>query len=203
MRLRDVGRSAILAEFEDLDTVLGYFRALDADPVRGVQEIVPASRTLLVRYDPAQVTRDSVGEWITGATALPPPDPGEAEEVQLAVRYDGPDLADVAEHTGLSVDEVVRAHTGTPWIVAFAGFAPGFGYLVDGDPRLRVPRRAEPRTAVPAGAVAVAGEFSGVYPRSSPGGWQLIGTTDTVVWDPEGTPPALLRPGVRVRFTAM
>ncbi len=98
---------------------------------------------------------------------------------------------------------MVAAHTGTAWTAAFSGFAPGFAYLTGGDPRLSVPRRAEPRTRVPAGAVALAGGFSGVYPRASPGGWQLLGRTDLAVWDLARDPPALLRPGVRVRFTAV
>ena len=94
----------------------------------------------------------------------------------------------------------MAAHTGPPWRVAFGGFAPGFAYLIGGDPRLRVPRRDRPRPSVPAGAVGLAGEFSGVYPRSSPGGWQLIGTTEAVLWDVDRDPPALLRPGATVRF---
>ena len=114
--------------------------------------------------------------------------------------YDGPDLADVASHTGLSEDEIVAAHTGAPWTVAFGGFAPGFAYLVGGDERLAVPRRESPRTSVPAGSVGLAGEFSGVYPRSSPGGWQLIGHTDAVMFDVDRDPPALLAPGAQVRF---
>ena len=114
--------------------------------------------------------------------------------------YDGPDLAEVARLTGLDEDEVVAAHTGTPWRIAFGGFAPGFAYLTGGDERLRVPRRDEPRTTVPAGAVGLAGEFSGVYPRPSPGGWQLIGSTDAPLWDPDRDPPALLGPGGWVRF---
>jgi KipI family sensor histidine kinase inhibitor len=120
--------------------------------------------------------------------------------VEIPVTYDGPDLADVARLTGLAEDEIVAAHTATPWRVAFGGFAPGFAYLTGGDERLRVPRRDEPRTAVPAGAVGLAGEFSGVYPRSSPGGWQLIGSTAAPLWDAERDPPALLRPGGAVRF---
>ena len=111
------------------------------------------------------------------------------------VRYDGPDLDEVARLTGLTHAEVVAAHTGTPWRVAFGGFAPGFAYLVGGDPRLHVPRRDRPRPSVPAGSVGLAGEFSGVYPRSSPGGWQLLGTTDAVLWDADRDPPALLAPG--------
>ena len=102
-----------------------------------------------------------------------------------------PDLDDVAARTGLTPAQVIEAHTGTPWRVAFGGFAPGFAYLVGGDPRLEVSRRAEPRTRVPAGAVGLAGEFSGIYPRESPGGWQLIGTTDVVLWDADREPPAL------------
>ena len=122
-------------------------------------------------------------------------DRAASHEVEIPVRYDGPDLDDVAGLTGLSRAEVVAAHTGTPWRVAFGGFAPGFAYLVGGDPRLRVPRRDRPRPRCPPGAVGLAGEFSGVYPRSSPGGWQLIGTTDAVLWDVDRDPPALLAPG--------
>jgi KipI family sensor histidine kinase inhibitor len=116
------------------------------------------------------------------------------------VQYDGPDLAEVAKLTGLSVDGVIAAHTGTEWKVAFGGFAPGFAYLTGGDPRLEVPRRSEPRTAVPSGSVALAGEFSAIYPRSSPGGWQLIGRTDIAVFNPDREPPALLHAGAVVRF---
>lgn len=116
--------------------------------------------------------------------------------------YDGPDLAAVAELTGLTEEEVVAAHTGSSWQVAFGGFAPGFAYLAGGDPRLQVPRRDQPRTTVPAGSVGLAGEFSGVYPRASPGGWQLIGRTDLVLWDLDRDPPALLAAGLRVRFEA-
>ncbi len=117
------------------------------------------------------------------------------------MRYDGPDLAEVAARTGLSPPDVVRAHTGSEWVVAFAGFAPGFGYLTGGDPRLSVPRRATPRVRVPAGAVALAAGYSAVYPRASPGGWQVVGHTDRVLWDLSADPPALLRPGQRVRFS--
>ena len=115
--------------------------------------------------------------------------------------YDGPDLEEVGQLTGLGADGVVAAHTGTPWRVAFGGFAPGFAYLAGGDPRLDVARRDEPRTTVPAGSVGLAGEFSGVYPRPSPGGWQLIGRTDVELWNDERG--ALLQPGGRVRFRAV
>ena len=114
----------------------------------------------------------------------------------IDVVYDGPDLAEVASLTGLSTAQVIHAHTATVWRVGFCGFAPGFAYLVDGDPRLRVPRRSEPRTSVPAGSVALAGEFSAIYPRQSPGGWQLIGHTEAVLWDLDRPNPALLTPGI-------
>jgi KipI family sensor histidine kinase inhibitor len=125
---------------------------------------------------------------------------GPAAVVEIQVRYEGPDLAEVAAITGLTTAEVIAAHTGQPWRCAFAGFAPGFCYLTGGDPRLDVPRRHESRTSVPAGSVALAGGFSAVYPRESPGGWQLIGSTDAVLWDVDRQPPALLQSGGWVRF---
>jgi KipI family sensor histidine kinase inhibitor len=102
----------------------------------------------------------------------------------------------------LTTAQVIEAHTANPWNVGFCGFAPGFAYLVGGDPRLAVPRRSEPRPAVPAGAVGLAGEFTGIYPRRSPGGWQLIGRTDAALWDIDRPAPALLTPGTWVQFRA-
>ncbi len=124
----------------------------------------------------------------------------EAPVVEIPVRYAGPDLDEVARLTGLSPAEVVQIHTGARWRVAFGGFAPGFAYLVGGDPRLAVPRRDSPRPAVPAGSVGLADGFSGIYPRSTPGGWQLIGETDLRLWDVHREPPALLVPGTTVAF---
>jgi KipI family sensor histidine kinase inhibitor len=168
-------------------------------------EIVPAASSLLVR--PSAVEQlDELRAAVATIIARPlPPAPTASSGTLVPVRvvYDGPDLAEVAELTGLGVAGVVAAHTGTPWRVAFGGFAPGFAYLADGDPRLVVPRRSEPRTSVPAGSVGLAGEFSGVYPRESPGGWQLVGRTDAVLWDARRTPPALLSPGTWVRFEAV
>jgi len=125
---------------------------------------------------------------------------GTPDAVEILVHYDGPDLDEVCELTGLTRAEVVAAHTQTPWRVAFAGFSPGFAYLFGGDSRLQVPRRNEPRTSVPAGSVGLAGEFSAVYPRSSPGGWQLLGHTEAILWDVGHQPPALLQPGSLVQF---
>ena len=206
-RLRRCGEDALLVDVDGLSAVLDLAAAVRAAVTAGrpgfaeVVDVVPATTTVLVTVHDGT----GVGRLRDALVALEVPTgsgspPAGSDAVEIAVRYDGPDLAEVAERTGLSVAEVVTAHTGTPWRVAFCGFAPGFGYLVGGDERLRVPRRPEPRTAVPAGAVALAGEFSAVYPRSSPGGWQLVGTTDAVLWDVDREPPALLQPGTVVRF---
>jgi KipI family sensor histidine kinase inhibitor len=185
--------------------VLALHRALEADRLVGVVELVPAQDTLLVVFDPGVLGAAVVRAWLeqverAGPGAAPSGTP--AETVRIPVRYDGEDLDEVARLTRLTPVAVIEAHTGAAWTVAFTGFAPGFGYLVGGDPRLQVPRRDTPRPRVPAGAVALAGGYSGIYPRSSPGGWQLIGRTTTTTWDAEADPPALLRPGVRVQFEA-
>ena len=185
-----------------LDLAAAITRAVaDAGPgFTDVVDVVPAAETVLVT-----VAEGAGVERLRPAllALAVPPGAGTAAQgsvVEIPVRYDGPDLDDVARRTGLSAAEVVAAHTGTDWRVGFGGFAPGFAYLVGGDERLRVPRRDEPRTSVPAGSVALAGEFSAVYPRASPGGWQLIGQTDLVLWDVDRDPPALLTPGAAVRF---
>jgi KipI family sensor histidine kinase inhibitor len=166
-----------------------------------VLDLVPGARTLLVVGDPAILPPAALVTWVRG-TAWEPgmPEPA-SDSVVLPVRYDGPDLASVADLLDLSPEAVVALHTGSTWTAAFGGFAPGFAYLVPGHARLEVPRRAESRVVVPAGAVGLAGGFSGVYPRASPGGWQLLGTTDAVLWDAERG--ALLRPGTTVRFRAV
>jgi KipI family sensor histidine kinase inhibitor len=131
-----------------------------------------------------------------------PLDPRSGPELVLSVDYDGADLAEVADRTGLDPAQVVELHTAGSYMVRFCGFSPGFAYLDGLDPRLHVPRREQPRTSVPAGSVAVAGQFSAVYPRGTPGGWQLLGRTDAELWDLDRDPPALLAPGSRVRFVA-
>lgn len=210
-RLRVLGDTGLLLECLDLDDVRRWHRALAADLPSGVLDLVPGAGTLLVRVPPgtdltalarAVLARAAQADRppAAGRIAAPPAEPPVDVEVVLPVRYDGADLIAVAERTGLSPAQVVVAHTGTPWQVAFLGFAPGFGYLTGGDPRLHVPRRDHPREQVPAGSVALAGGFSGVYPRASPGGWQLIGRTDAVLWDVSREPAALLRPGVTVWF---
>lgn len=205
MRLLPCGDAALLVELDTLDAVLALYAEIADDPPHGVVDLVPAARTLLVTYDSAvDGAGAAVVRAVHGAHARAGERPARElpeETVELPVVYDGEDLADVANLTGLSEQEIVEAHTQAEWTVAFCGFAPGFGYLTGSDTRLHVPRRETPRTRVPPGAVGLAGEFSGVYPRESPGGWQLIGRTHAVIWDLDRDPPALLRPGVRVRFT--
>ncbi len=156
-------------------------------------EVVPAARTVLVEGSPLPDLAALLAD-------LPPAPEAPGRTVEVPVAYDGPDLADVAGLAGLPVAEVVRRHAAADYTVAFSGFAPGFGYLTGLPAELHVARRPTPRTAVPAGAVGIAGEFAGVYPRRSPGGWQLLGRTDAVLWDADRDPPALLSPGTRVRF---
>ncbi|MFF5312056.1 5-oxoprolinase subunit B family protein [Streptomyces massasporeus] len=199
MKVLPVGEDALLVEVSSGDEA----QALHAELLRrrtegslSAREIVPAARTVLLDGldAPARVAAELT------AADLPPAPPRTRDVVEIPVRYDGPDLADVAAHWGVPQKEVARIHGDTEFRVAFCGFAPGFGYLTGLPPRYDVPRRATPRTAVPAGSVALAGPYTGVYPRSSPGGWQLIGTTDAVLWDHARVPAALLSPGTRVRF---
>jgi KipI family sensor histidine kinase inhibitor len=140
-----------------------------------------------------------VAAWASGTAPAGPGD-ADSQTVEIPVRYDGDDVDEVAALLELTRPELIALHTASAWRVAFCGFAPGFAYLVTDHDRLRVPRRATPRASVPAGSVGLAGEFSGVYPRSSPGGWQLIGSTDAVLWDASADRPARLTPGTRVRF---
>ena len=199
MRVLKCADTGILVEVADLAQVISLSTALEAEPLPGVADVVPAARTVLLRLEPG-TDPAGVAAAVTGLPLAARAGRQAGETVTIPVHYDGKDLTDVAELTGLSPREVVRAHTAATWTVAFCGFAPGFGYMVGDDPRLHVPRRGEARTRVPRGSVALAGEFTGVYPRSSPGGWQLLGRTDAVVWDLDRDPPGLLRPGVRVRF---
>jgi KipI family sensor histidine kinase inhibitor len=199
MRILPSGSTALLAELEDLDAVLALYAALAEQPPDGVVDIVPAARTVLLVTDPARTSLSAVAEAVRRTTPRPDARTG-GEEVELPVHYDGDDLEELAGLLDLTPDELVQRHTGAEWTVAFGGFAPGFGYLTQTRGEWDVPRRPTPRTRVPAGSVALAGEFSGVYPRESPGGWQLIGRTDVAVFDLDRDPPALLRPGVRVRF---
>lgn len=193
------GDTGLLIEAGENDVVQALTAALTAAGPPGVTDVVPAMHTVLVTIDPSETTLNALVEAIR---TISPSGAAErsAREVSIPVVYDGEDLDFVAEHTGLGTTGVIEAHQGSRWRVGFCGFAPGFAYLVGGDPRLEVPRRAESRVRVPAGAVALAGTFASVYPRESPGGWQLIGHTDLSLWDTAADPPALLTPGTAVRF---
>lgn len=198
-RILPVGEQALLVELADLATTLGFFDSLRAAELDGIVEAVPAARTVLVKYAPGTV---SYGELADRLATLDVSDgtSSSGQLVEIPVHYDGADLSEVADLLGITTAELIRRHCESDYRVAFGGFAPGFAYLAGGDPLLDVPRRATPRTRIPAGAVGLAGTFSGVYPRESPGGWQLIGRTDVVMWDLDRTPPATLQPGDRVRF---
>jgi KipI family sensor histidine kinase inhibitor len=199
----DYGDQALLLQFDNTADVLAWAEALREAALPGVLDIVPASRTVLLKLDGPR-RQGAIRRRLRTLRVAPDAvatSPAE-EPMTIDVVYDGADLAEVAERTGLSTAQVINAHTATPWQVGFGGFAPGFAYLVGGDPRLAVPRRSEPRSAVPAGAVGLAGEFTGIYPRRSPGGWQLIGHTDVVMWDIDRPNPALLTPGMWVQFRA-
>jgi KipI family sensor histidine kinase inhibitor len=196
-RLLDYGERARLLVCADLDEVLGMLAALHEQPLDAVDELVPGATTLLLKLRRPLTTREQrelLTRPVTRSTLV------AAGEVRIEVTYDGPDLEDVARLTGLAVEDVIAAHTGQRWTVGFCGFAPGFAYLRGEHDRLRVARRAVPRTRVPAGAVGLADHWSGVYPRRGPGGWQLIGRTDRATWDLGREPPALLHPGTVVRF---
>ncbi|MFG3049249.1 5-oxoprolinase subunit PxpB [Streptomyces sp. NPDC048241] len=199
MRALPVGAHALLVEVASAEQA----RALHAELLRrraegslSAREIVPAARTVLLDGVDDPVRRAAE---LTAAEVPPAPEATSAP-VELPVHYDGPDLAEVAAHWGVTPREVAGIHAGTGFTVAFCGFAPGFGYLTGLPGHQHVPRRSTPRTAVPAGSVALAGPYTGVYPRASPGGWQLIGRTDAVLWDTAREPAALLAPGTRVRF---
>lgn len=199
MRFLPVNLDTLLVELNDLDETLALFDALMAEPIAGVEEIVPAARTLLIQFRPSAIERQALVDRIAGRD-LSQRREGEQRRVEIPVHYNGEDLDEVATLLGISRNEVIQRHTAHDYSVAFCGFAPGFAYLTGGA-GFQVPRRQTPRTRIPAGAVALAGDFSGVYPQASPGGWQIIGVTPLQMWDLNRTEPALLRPGYKVRFT--
>ena len=196
--VRPAGDRALLVELEGNEEAVRLAERARSE-LLGLVDAVPGHCTVLLAFDAAPDAGRVRGlaEAVEGVVAA-----AAASEVELAVTYDGPDLAEVAELTSLSPEEVVARHCAATYVAGFLGFAPGFAYLLGGDDRLFVPRRAEPRTRVPGGTVATAGVYSGVYPRESPGGWRLLGRTDAVLFDPAREPPALLAAGDRVRFAA-
>ncbi|WP_227982455.1 5-oxoprolinase subunit B family protein [Nocardia spumae] len=203
--VRQAGDRALLIEPADAAQLPLLLDNLRRAPIDGVVDLLPAARTVLLTLCPG--VDPAVVETRVRALVLTPgadsPVSAAAEVVTVPVRYDGPDLAETAALLGIPPDRLVERHTGARWRCAFIGFAPGFGYLQAPGPGLSVPRRAQARTVVPAGSVALAGGYSAVYPRDSPGGWQIIGHTELALWDPGRTEPALLRAGIEVRFEAV
>jgi KipI family sensor histidine kinase inhibitor len=199
MRFLRAGVGAILVELDGLEQVIGLHGTLRRTPPAGTVDLVPAARTLLLIFDGSATTADAVMAEIRHREVDPATEP-DGPLVAVPVVYDGEDLTEVARLTGMTEKEVVSRHLRPEYRAAFCGFAPGFAYLAGGDPALRVPRRNNPRTSVPAGSVGLADQFTGVYPRQMPGGWQLVGRTDALLWDLDREPPALLAPGTRVRF---
>jgi KipI family sensor histidine kinase inhibitor len=197
VRALPCGPAAWLLEVDDVPAAYAAVRAALADAGATAVDVVPAARTVLVDG----LAGMTVDDLVAVASASGPRDTSASGDlVEVPTVYDGADLEVVARHWDMTRDEVVATHTGLDLVVAFCGFAPGFAYLSGLPERLHVPRRETPRPRVPAGSVGLAGEFCGVYPRASPGGWLLVGRTDLVLWDTDADPPALLGPGTRVRF---
>jgi KipI family sensor histidine kinase inhibitor len=209
-RLLDASDHSLLVALADEISTAAHllvrrsFAALQEAALPGVTDLHPAYASLLVSYDPALVERgelrELVAERLRRSAAVEPAAPGSVEVPVVYGGEEGPDLEAVAVHCGLPADEVVRRHAGGEYFVHFVGFSPGFPYLGGMPPELAVPRRATPRTRVPAGSVAIGGAQSGIYPLPSPGGWNLVGRTPLALFDPRRTPPALLGIGDRVRF---
>ncbi|SCL16357.1 sensor histidine kinase inhibitor, KipI family [Micromonospora rhizosphaerae] len=202
MRIRPVGAHALLLDCDDPDQVQGWraelWRRRESGELSAV-EIVPAARTVLLDGvpDPA-----STAALIAGWTPLPVATATAGGEVEVPTVYDGPDLPAVAEHWGVDVPGVVERLRSTEFRVAFCGFAPGFAYLTGLPAELAVPRLPSPRPRVPAGSVALAGPYAGIYPTASPGGWLLVGRTGLTLFDVHANPPARLIPGTRVRLVS-
>jgi KipI family sensor histidine kinase inhibitor len=203
LRFLPAGPSAVLVEVDGPEEVFSLAAEIGRRRQEGWREtlvdVVPGATTVLL--DGVTGPDDLAAEMATWK--LRPVDPGRVETVEIGCRYDGPDLADVARFWGIPETQVVDIHTSLDHRVAFCGFSPGFAYIDGLGERWQVPRRPAPRTTVPAGSVGLGGTYTGIYPRSSPGGWQIIGHTDAELWDPDGDPPALLVPGASVRFVAI
>ena len=215
MRIEPLGDSALIVRLTDhfdpetsLDAVIAAVRQIEAAAIPGVIELAPAYTTLAVFFDPARTgSFDELKTTVEHAlqTSLEPARPraGGESVIEVPVCYEdefAPDLNDVAQHTGLSQDEIIRRHADATYRVACVGFTPGFPYLSGLPPALATPRHASPRKEIPAGAVAIGGTQTGVYPRKSPGGWNIIGRTPLQLFDVERESPALFHTGDQVRF---
>jgi len=206
-RLHSLGDAALLCELPPPATLAQqqqiWALANEALQWPAVQEALPGMNNLTLMFDPARIDAAELEMQVLAAWPQLAGAMIEGRQIDIPVRYggeDGPDLADVAAHTGLAPAEVVRRHSAGDYVVYFLGFLPGFAFMGGLPPELATPRRSEPRVAVPARSVGIGGEQTGIYPLVSPGGWQLIGRTPLELFDPASESPTLLRPGDRVRF---
>lgn len=209
-RLLTAGDASILVEWANEiddainDRVHALAQSLRNESHSEIVDLVPAYASLLVCFDPRQMTLDEMRRWLESALKSPPALVAPASRlIEIPTRYGsefGPDLRSVAEMSGLSEEQVIRLHASVIYRVYLIGFSPGFAYLGSVPPQIALPRLDSPRTRVPAGSVGVAGRQTGIYPMETPGGWRLIGRTTERLFDPKLDPPALLRPGDRVRF---
>jgi inhibitor of KinA len=212
-RVVPLGDSALLVEFENRidasinERCIALAEALEARRITGVRDIVPAYRTVALYFDPLTTDRVDLLRALERAVAAPVPAAAAARQlIRVPVCYgaaDGPDIGDVASFAGRSEDGVIALHTAATYRVFMLGFSPGFAYMGPLDARIAAPRRATPRTAVPAGSVGIAGPQTGIYPSETPGGWQLVGRTPLRVFDAARTPPSLFRAGDTVQFFAI
>ncbi|WP_460704059.1 5-oxoprolinase subunit B family protein [Luteococcus sediminum] len=201
MRLLAAGRRALLVETATPELRRRLHQALTSTPPDGLVELVPAARTVLVSCaEESDLAAAAAHVRALVDAGLQQVAHESVEPTVIEVRYDGEDLEQVAELVGITPEEVIARHTGQLWTVDFAGFMPGFGYLTGEQGGLTVPRLGSPRTRIPPGSVALADDFTGIYPQASPGGWQLIGTTEAELWRTDRTPPALLVPGAVIQF---
>lgn len=200
MRFLPVNIDAIMVELSSLEQIMALTDQLQNNLVFWkIEEIIPGARTVLIRFNPILTDADTLAKNISALDIKSGSIP-LGELIIISVNYNGEDLAYVADHLGITVSEVINRHTNNEYQVAFCGFAPGFAHMVSNHVQLNVPRRQSPRVSIPAGSVALAGEFSSVYPQASLGGWQLIGITESAVWDINRDNPALFKPGSRVHF---
>ena len=207
------GERAVVVEFTGLAEALAGFELLKIARLTGVIQLVPGARTVLVQFDPSMVSADrlkaALGSTLSGespaassaTSSISAPPADSLPPIELAVCYDGPDLESLATQLGRSPEALIAEHLAADWRVGFAGFTPGFTYLWAPDWHHRIERLASPRTRIEPGSLGLAAEFCGVYPRATPGGWQLIGSCDALLWDITREPAALLaQPGQPVKF---
>lgn len=203
MRILPAGLEALLVEVEDLDQMLSLYQGLqearDSDRAKGITELIPAARTVLVEFDPNDTSAQEV-ERLINTISLDTSRPTVSDVLTISATYDGPDLAFVCDHLQMSVPQFIAWHTNLQWTVAFTGFVPGFGYLVSNGHTVSIPRLSTPRVKTPAGSIALADRFTGIYPRESPGGWRIVGRTDEVLFDIAHDPATPLLPGRAIQF---